>query len=222
MPGSSQDSNEDESIVFTNGLELRPQLLYTKFQRLKNTTKLARVVVINEHPCPKLPMQETTRGTTMKTDMKTGSPRESAVDESKQTLPDLLSLTETGMNGKQSFGSLHNNRQQQPKALLYYPEECHVASITECKEWNGRLMRHMIALKAAKNQTFQQKQEEDRAINVRRQMITPNAAGQPKRQNVNRETQEIRLSTQMLLGVGDDNGLLSPMKAVKQNTQGSA
>lgn len=24
MPGSSQDSNEDESIVFTNGLELRP------------------------------------------------------------------------------------------------------------------------------------------------------------------------------------------------------
>lgn len=106
MPGSSEGSNEDESIVFTNGLELRPQLLYTKFQRLKNTTKLARVVVINEHPSPKLPMQQTTRDTTMKTDMKTGSPRESAVDENKQTMPELLSLTDTNMGGQQSFGSM--------------------------------------------------------------------------------------------------------------------
>jgi hypothetical protein len=27
-------------------------------------------------------------------------------------------------------------------------------SITECKDWNARLMRHMIASKMAKNQTY--------------------------------------------------------------------
>lgn len=66
MPGSSTESHDDESMVFANGLELRPQLLYTKFQRLKNTTKLARVVVINEHPCPKI-LQQTTRDTSRNT-----------------------------------------------------------------------------------------------------------------------------------------------------------
>jgi hypothetical protein len=87
-------------------------------------------------------------------------------------------------------------------------------------------MRHMIGQKMAKNQTYQQKQEEDRAINVRRQMITPKAANPPKRQNLNRETQEIRLSTQMLLGVGDDrNDMFAPIKSptgqAQQITQGS-
>ena len=34
-----------------NEEDLRPQLLYTKFQRLKNTaTKLARVLIIDEVP----------------------------------------------------------------------------------------------------------------------------------------------------------------------------
>jgi len=29
---------------------LRPQLMYTKFQRLKNTQTLARVLIVDEHP----------------------------------------------------------------------------------------------------------------------------------------------------------------------------
>ena len=69
-----------------------------------------------------------------------------------------------------------NNRQQTPKALLYYPEECHMPSIAECKDWNARLMKHMISQKMAKNQTYQQKQEEDRAIAVRRSIVTPKLA----------------------------------------------
>ena len=56
---------------------------------------------------------------------------------------------------KQSFTSnMPNNRQQTPKALLYYPEECHMPSIAECKDWNARLMKHMISQKMAKNQTY--------------------------------------------------------------------
>lgn len=112
MPGSSQESHDDESIVFTNGLELRPQLLYTKFQRLKNTTKLARVVVINEHPSPKLP-QQTTRDTTIRNTMENGAnttKRESG--EKDETKPNSLSaalLEDTGSItkglGKQSFNS---------------------------------------------------------------------------------------------------------------------
>jgi len=84
---------------------------------------------------------------------------------------------------------------QPPKALLYYPEECHMPSTAECKDWNARLMRHMIGAKMAKNQTYQQKQEEDRAIQIRRSLMTPKIAANPKRHNYNRETQEIKLST---------------------------
>lgn len=120
MPGSSQDSNEDESIVFTNGLELRPQLLYTKFQRLKNTTKLARVVVINEHPCPKMPIQQETRDTTIKTmDNKNNTTltnfRDSGIEaDPKIGSTDPASLLDSGIGKpttKQSFNSnMPNNR----------------------------------------------------------------------------------------------------------------
>jgi len=39
------------TLVDDNEEDMRPQLLYTKFQRLKNTaTKLARVLIIDEMP----------------------------------------------------------------------------------------------------------------------------------------------------------------------------
>lgn len=47
--------------------EVRPQVLYTKFQRLKNTHTLARVLIIDEMPVqlsPKDAYQSTVRGTT--------------------------------------------------------------------------------------------------------------------------------------------------------------
>lgn len=99
-------------------------------------------------------------------------------------------------------------------------------SIAECKNWNARLMRHMIASKMAKNQTYQQKQEEDRAIAVRRSIVNPKlATSQVKRQAYNRETQEIRLSTQVLLGVGESHeqlfGMSKQLGAQQKITQGS-
>ena len=91
---------------------------------------------MNEHPCPKLPMQQTTRDTTRTMDNKAStSPnlRDSDVEAKQSIKQDSLpdgSMAEK----KQSFGgSLHGNRQQTPKALLYYPEECHMPSIAECK-----------------------------------------------------------------------------------------
>jgi|LakMenEpi03Aug12_release.lakeMendotaPanAssembly.Ray.scaffolds.fasta_scaffold1790335_1 hypothetical protein len=67
----------------------------------------------------------------------------------------LLDSTTGKPIAKQSFTSnMPNNRQQTPKALLYYPEECHMPSIAECKDWNARLMKHMISQKMAKNQTY--------------------------------------------------------------------
>lgn len=62
------------------------------------------------------------------------------------------------MVGQSFTSSLPNNRQQTPKALLYYPEECHMPSVADCKHWNARLMRHMIATKMSKNQSYQEKQ----------------------------------------------------------------
>lgn len=118
------------------------------------------MVVINEHPTPRLPMQQTTRDTTRNTmgmkDTTVSNLRDSGVDtEAKQ--PSLKMEAESiDKSAMQSFTSSmpNNNRQQTPKALLYYPEECHVPSITECKNWNARLMRHMIGQKMAKNQTY--------------------------------------------------------------------
>lgn len=84
MPGSSADSHDDESFVFTNGLELRPQLLYTKFQRLKNTPRPATVVVINEHPTPRMMgtiKDTTTRATTNMNETKSNLP-----DSNNETL----------------------------------------------------------------------------------------------------------------------------------------
>ena len=55
QPGSLGSLGFNSSQYLTVGDEneddLRPQLLYTKFQRLKNTaTKLARVLIIDEVP----------------------------------------------------------------------------------------------------------------------------------------------------------------------------
>jgi hypothetical protein len=63
--------------------------LYTKFQRLKNTTKLAKVVVINEHPCPKMPMQPTTRDTTTRTENKAttaSNMRDSGIEDPNKSM----------------------------------------------------------------------------------------------------------------------------------------
>ena len=53
-------------------MEGRPQLLYPKFQRLKNSTKLAKVVLIDEMPQIRPPTQQqasTAAGTTRKSEV---------------------------------------------------------------------------------------------------------------------------------------------------------
>lgn len=42
------------------------------------------------------------------------------------------------------------------KALIYYPEENHVPSETACKDFNARMMKHLMKTKMGKNQTFYQ------------------------------------------------------------------
>ena len=39
-----------EPIYLDEAIEKGPQLLYTKFQRLKNTTKLAKVAIVDQFP----------------------------------------------------------------------------------------------------------------------------------------------------------------------------
>ena len=40
--------------------------------------------------------------------------------------------------------------------MMYYPEENHVPSETACKEFNARVMKHMMKTKINKNATFYQ------------------------------------------------------------------
>ena len=46
MPEESHPARDEQAEL----AQPRPQLLYTKFQRLKNTTKLAKVCLIDELP----------------------------------------------------------------------------------------------------------------------------------------------------------------------------
>ena len=49
--GTKQAQEEsDDPTYYEDCMEGRPQLLYPKFQRLKNSTKLAKVVLIDEMP----------------------------------------------------------------------------------------------------------------------------------------------------------------------------
>lgn len=107
-----------------------------------------------------MPMQTTTRDTTTRqTENKNNTStnmRDSGIEDVNKSMGvETLVDSTSGAIGKKSFNaSLTANMKQPPKALLYYPEECHMSSIADCKEWNSRLMRHMIGSKMAKNQTY--------------------------------------------------------------------
>ena len=47
---AASDNHSQEPAFLDEAIESRPQLLYTKFQRLKNTTKLAKVIIVDEVP----------------------------------------------------------------------------------------------------------------------------------------------------------------------------
>lgn len=52
---ATSDNHSQEPPFFDEAIESRPQLLYTKFQRLKNTTKLAKVILVDEVPFVRWP-----------------------------------------------------------------------------------------------------------------------------------------------------------------------
>jgi hypothetical protein len=99
-------------------------------------------------------MQQTTRDTTRNTmgNQKTFTDSGTEADVKQSIKPDSHEdVASKGVQQSFTTSSMPNNRQQTPKALLYYPEECHMPSIAECKNWNARLMRHMIGQKMDKN-----------------------------------------------------------------------
>ena len=56
---TASDNHSQDPALLDEAIETRPQLLYTKFQRLKNTTKLAKVIVVDEMPVARPPGQST-------------------------------------------------------------------------------------------------------------------------------------------------------------------
>lgn len=59
-----------------------------------------------------------------------------------------------GANAVQSSRNKPFEKTQSPKALAYYPEEVHQPSERDCKDFNSRIMKHLMKSKMAKNQTF--------------------------------------------------------------------
>ena len=55
------DNHSVEPAFLDEAIESRPQLLYTKFQRLKNTTKLAKVIIVDEVPVARSHRPQTTQ-----------------------------------------------------------------------------------------------------------------------------------------------------------------
>ena len=89
------------------------------------------------------------------------SPQEKNNFTSEQT-GNTQHLTSSPNNGNILSNSLKNHdeeekqRRQQlsQKALMYYPEENHMPSESMCKDFNARVMKHLMKGKMNKNQTF--------------------------------------------------------------------
>lgn len=110
------DSKSEDQILYEDSIETRPQLLQTKIQQLKNTTKIAKVIIIDENPIVRIPQTQTTRAT----------------DNHKHSVtnPNMSSsLSQEDIVG----GSRVKERTLlTPKSLLYYPEENHIPSEEAC------------------------------------------------------------------------------------------
>ena len=106
-------------------MEGRPQLLYPKFQRLKNSTKLAKVVLVDEMPQLRQSQQQNTATA--------ATTRKSGVGNQTTTAPNISSEG-SNLDGNQSqisaptgIGASRNKpfEKASPKFLMYYPEEVH-------------------------------------------------------------------------------------------------
>ena len=164
-PSGKDDSSGDQMDYMDETHEGRPQLLYTKFQRLKNSTKLARVLIVDEMPEIKLtPNDKMTAATTRATEnaqnrtfnqsatAKMGGSEQMSEDgDLASTKHGVQSSHMSGWNRTRVF-----DRSQSPKTLLYYPEEMHTPKEDDCHLFNARIMKHLMKQKMFKNQTFYQ------------------------------------------------------------------
>lgn len=145
-----EEENEDE-------VQMRPQLIYTKFQRLKNTSTLACVKIIDEMPTRPIPSPNYHGKTTRDTD---GLPRTDLLSADAMTVSETglssvgASLGGAGLIAKTQQTSV--GKSQQPRTLLLYPEENHSVNQAECEQINSRVMKNLMKQKMGKNQTFYQ------------------------------------------------------------------
>lgn len=116
----------------------KPKLLFTKYQRLKNSaTKLAKVLIVDENPVQAAPnTQMITRDTT----------------GFSQTQQSFLGDTHTK---DEELSSLRQT-QQPAVSIAYYPEKLHSVQQEQCEALNARVMKQLMKQKMQKNQTFYQ------------------------------------------------------------------
>ena len=143
------DSKSDEPLFFDDNLETRAQLLCQKFQQLKNTSKLAKVILVDEMPIMRPPAQNSREGT-LNAAQTGATNNESGSNHNLANSGKGLDETANDAFGKNSKTQPFQN------ALMYYPEENHMASETYCRDFNARVMKHLMKSKMNKNQTFYQ------------------------------------------------------------------
>lgn len=113
---------------------------------MKNTTKLAKVCLVDELP---LVAAASPPYSSSPTD-KNGSQSEEVAHLGSLTNPP---------NNKSSFNNDRlrqgsHSQQYQGKPLLYYPEENHLPDEPACNAFNARIMKHIMKQKMQKNETF--------------------------------------------------------------------
>jgi hypothetical protein len=101
-------------------MERRPQVLSVSQQQLKNSTKIAKVLVVDENPIP--------------------TQSQSVDNVTRGSIKDNSELM--GSIDKKSIGG--NKVDIQPKALMIYPEEQHKPMREICQQFNARIMKHLM------------------------------------------------------------------------------
>jgi hypothetical protein len=105
----------------------RPQVLFINPQQLKNSTKIARVVIVDENPpimSPDSTMSQTVG--------------------SKRTTEGMLEPQDARASLKGSIVNSMVGNSINPKPLISYPEELHKPTKDDCLKFNARVMKHLM------------------------------------------------------------------------------
>lgn len=131
---------------------IKPLLLNTKFQRIKNSaTKLARVLVIDETP-PPINRQTTAPAVKDKT--------------TRDTAAHTRMSSASSADCDQTVSFKYNKQCQAPQQVMYYPEKLHVTSQKDCEAINARIMKQIMKQKMSKHLTFYQAKLDKKPVAV--------------------------------------------------------